>query len=289
MLKWYTFNITHMNDTNTTITTQDYEEQDTLHLKVRRLKTAKYLLSFLLALSGLAILTSQLGPLATSYIKGKIMENNLETIKDPTSASDLNPQDSDLPYYDPGLSYFQNLIQHISPDYVLGETNYPSQTIDNKNVKIDDSYSKNMKLSISKLNIKDVNVTPNVDSFNEKVYDAALKKGLAHFKGTPLPGDGGNSFIYGHSAVESWFSSHPDYAETIFSKLEKVEISDTIKIKKDGKTLIYTVQKKKITEPNDFDVISGMTGKETVTLMTCWPLGIGSQRLIVIAELTDGQ
>jgi sortase A len=115
-----------------------------------------------------------------------------------------------------------------------------------------------------------------------------LKNGAAHFKGTPLPGDGGNSFIYGHSAVDSYFSRHDSDPETIFSRLENIEISDTIIIQKDGKILTYVVQKKKIAEPDDFDVIAGNSRKETVTLMTCWPLGIGSKRLIVIGERIDG-
>jgi LPXTG-site transpeptidase (sortase) family protein len=153
---------------------------------------------------------------------------------------------------------------------------------------VNEDYDSPMTLTIESIGISDINITPNVDSLNEEVYNEALKDGLAHFKGTPLPGDGGNSFVYGHSAVDSFFSNHPDDPETIFSRLEKVEIADTITIKKDGKILTYVVQKKKITEPDNFDVIVGTSRKETVTLMTCWPLGIGSKRLIVIGERTDG-
>jgi sortase A len=155
-------------------------------------------------------------------------------------------------------------------------------------VIVDSSYEKNMTLSISNIGINNVNITPNVDSFNTNVYNSALKNGLAHFKGTPLPGDGGNSFIYGHSAVESFFSRHQDDPETIFSKLENAELSDTIEITKDGFTYRYNVIKQTIIEPDEFDVISGKPGKETVTLMTCWPLGVGSKRLIVIGERIGG-
>lgn len=258
------------------------------HQKQKRIKTAKILLSSFLAITGLFILISQLAPLGLSYLNGKILESKIKQIKNPTSEKELNPQDSDLPYYDPGMSYFQNLVQHISPESVAGASTDPNQTNSNINIVVDKDYQKEMKLSIPDIGISNITVTPNVDSFDENVYDSALKKGLAHFEGTPLPGDGGNSFIYGHSAVDSFFSNHPNDPETIFSKLDQVEIPDTIEIQKDGETFTYTVIRKKITDPEDFDVVNGITNKETVTLMTCWPKGISSKRLIVIAELTDG-
>ncbi|MBN2100931.1 sortase [Candidatus Dojkabacteria bacterium] len=275
-----------VNNHNTTVTDQSLDENEE-YIRMQKARQAKYLVSFLLAITGFIVLGAQLGPLASSYVKGKIIEKGLESIKDPTTESELSPEDADLPYYDPGLSYFQNLVQHISPGYVAGASTDPNHPQPTQNITVDENYSKDMKMSIPSIGISDVTITSNVDSFNESVYNKALKRGLAHFKGTPLPGDGGNSFIYGHSAVESFFSRHPNYEETIFSRLENIEIADTFMIKKDGKTLEYTVQKKKIADPDNFDVISGIEGKQTVTLMTCWPLGIGSQRLIVIGELTN--
>lgn len=272
---------------NTLVTEQEYD-QDNQPDQRQRVKRAKYVLSFLLATCGVVILGSQLGPLAVSYAKGKILEAQLSSIKDPATAQELAQADSDLPYYDPGLSYFQNVIMHISPDYVAGASTGPGGNNSQTRVKIDREYSSTMKLSIPNLEIYDVPITPNVDSFDEDVYDEALNRGLAHFLGTAIPGDGGNSFIYGHSTVDSFFNSNENYAPTIFSKLESAEISDKITIEKDGKILEYAILKKKITNPDDFQVLSGIPGKETVTLMTCWPNGIGSQRLIIIAERTNG-
>ena len=274
---------------NTRISNPSEEEINETFERWKRMRTAKYLISTLLALTGITILASQLGPLGISYIKGRILERQTETIKDPTLAQELTPTDADLPYYDPGVSYFQNLIEHIGGGTVAGASTNSLYTGSGNAATIDKTYNKPISITIESIGIKNINITPNVNSLDEKVYNTALKKGLAHFQGTPLPGDGGNSFIYGHSAVESFFSSHPDYAETIFSRLESIDVADTILIQKDGKILTYIVQKKKIADPDDFDVITGETHKETITLMTCWPLGIGSKRLIVIAERTDGQ
>jgi len=274
---------------NTEIANRDEEDLSESYKNWKRLRAAKYLVSLVLATTGLVILASQLGPLGISYVQGILLDQQAHSIKDPAPAQELHPDSRDLPYYDPGISYFQNLLAHFGDQAVAGASTtgiYPSNI---RSVKIDKEYSSSMKLSIPRINIVSVSITPNVDSLNEKTYNQALKLGLAHFLGTPLPGDGGNSFIYGHSAVESWFSRHPDNPETIFSKLENIEIADTIEIEKDGTILTYAVQKKKITEPDDFDVIAGTFDKETVTLMTCWPLGIGSKRLIVIGERTDGQ
>jgi len=141
-----------------------------------------------------------------------------------------------------------------------------------------------MYLDIESIGIKNIKITPNVDSENEKVYDQYLKTGVAHFKGTPLPGDGGNSFIYGHSAIESFFSNHSNNPETIFSKLDGIDIGQEVTVKKDDKVLEYIVRNKKIVSPDDFSILQPTNNKETITMMTCWPLGIGTKRLIIIAE-----
>ena len=51
-----------------------------------------------------------------------------------------------------------------------------------------------------------------------------------------------------------------------------------------GKELKYIVRNKKIVEASDFSVLQANGDKETITLMTCWPLGVPSKRLIVTAE-----
>lgn len=274
---------------NTVIADPSQEEESEEYRRTRRLRSAKLLISCILAFMGLSLLLSQIGPLALSYVDGMLLEQQINSIKDPTPAQELNPSTADLPYYDPGISYFQNLIEHIGSGSVAGATadgTYPGTAC---TPIIDKSYQSPMTINIPAIGISNIKITPNVDSLNENVYNAALKNGVAHFRGTPLPGSGcGNSFIYGHSAVDSFFSNHPNTPETIFSRLENIEIADTITVKKDGTMLTYVVQKKKLAEPDDFAVITGTENKETVTLMTCWPLGIGSKRLVVIAERTDG-
>jgi len=72
--------------------------------------------------------------------------------------------------------------------------------------------------------------------------------------------------------------------ETIFSRLNNIDIGQDVIVTKDKETYTYVVRNKKIVAPDDFSILRTQNNKETVTLMTCWPLGIGTKRLVVVAE-----
>lgn len=205
-------------------------------------------------------------------------------MKDPLPESYRQYIQDEFAYYDPGKSYFANLSENAEGLDYKGLFTYDPTTKSNKEIKVDKEYNKNMYISISTIGINNIRITPNVESKDEEVYDKFLKYGLAHFKGTPLPGDGGNSFIYGHSAVISFFNGHSNLPETIFTKLEDIDIGDSVNIQREDSTFQYVVRNKKIVDPNDFSILKTQSGKETVTLMTCWPLGVGTKRLVVVAE-----
>ena len=141
-----------------------------------------------------------------------------------------------------------------------------------------------MKITIAKLNIENMPVALNVNSYNEKDYLPILENKLAHFKGSSIPGFSGNSFIYGHSANELYARANPRNPQIVFTFLNKLDIGDEIKIELDGKNYSYKVQKSKIVEPQDISPILTKSEKKTVTLMTCWPPGVGEKRLIIVAD-----
>lgn len=247
-------------------------------------KKVRIVLASVFSVMGLIILVSQLVPLSKSYIDGKWEELKTSLMTSPVPDSYKNYIEDEFAYYDPGMSYFENLATKAGISNLGTAYSYDPVTKEKKEIVIDKEYSKLMHLSVSSVGINSVQVTPNVESHDEEVYNEYLKNGLAHFKGTPLPGDGGNSFIYGHSAIESFFSNHENLAETIFTRLEDIEVGDSVLIEKDDKILKYKVKQKKIVEPDDFSILVNQDERETLTLMTCWPLGIGSKRLIVVAE-----
>ena len=252
---------------------------------VRKIRKMRVLISLSLAVLGLLVVAGQALPLIKSYIDGVIAQKRAEAMAEPVPESYKTYIENEFAFYDPGQSYFSNLSKQFS---ILGvsiaSTNSSTTNPLYSNVKIDQTYNKEMRITIPSVGIQNIKISPNVESDDEKVYNSFLKSGVAHFKGTPLPGDGGNSFIYGHSAVESFFSKHKDYPETIFSRLENIEIGEEVIITRDEETLKYVVRNKKIVPADDFSVLQPKLNKETVTLMTCWPLGIGTKRLIVVAE-----
>ncbi len=263
----------------------DRNEWDTRNQELKEKRIAvvtRIVVSSLLGITGLLLLLSQLFPLAGSFLTGKIYEIKAGILAAPIPDSHKEFIQGELAYYNPGQSYFQNLLQ--STDQVLGTQSFDVSTKELKPIVIDKEYRKDMTLSVVSAGINNIKVSSNIESYDEKVYNLYLKSGLAHFKGTPLPGDGGNSFIYGHSAVPSFFSRNRNLPETIFSKLEDVEIGDEVIVQKDGVDLKYIVRSKKIVEPTDFSILRSQGDKETITMMTCWPLGVPSNRLIVVAE-----
>lgn len=251
---------------------------------ISKVKNTKKNISIVLAMLGVLIVLSQVIPLSRSYIQGEFEMLKVRLMKDPLPKQYKEYIQNEFAYYDPGKSYFENLSNSAEGMQYSGQFTYDPQTKKSKPVVVDKEYSKDMFLSIQEIGIEKVKISSNVESAEEKVYDKYLKSGLAHFKGTPLPGDGGNSFIYGHSAVDTFFSKHSNLAETIFTKLENVEIGNKVYIEKEGQQLEYVVRNKKIVSPEDFSILQTQGDKETVTLMTCWPLGVGTKRLVVVAE-----
>ncbi|MFA5622705.1 MAG: sortase [Candidatus Dojkabacteria bacterium] len=249
--------------------------------KVKRMKKS---IAWILGVIGIVVIISQVFPLTKSYVQGEFQELKQRIMKDPLPESYRQYIADEFAYYDPGKSYFANLSDSAEGLQYQGVFTYDPKTKTSKPIVVNKEYSENMYITIDKIDIKDIRITPNVESSDEKVYDQYLKFGLAHFKGTPLPGDGGNSFIYGHSAVEKFFSRHSNLPETIFTRLEGVDIGDSVSINKGGEELKYIVRNKRIVSPDDFSILKSQSDKETLTMMTCWPLGVGTKRLVVVAE-----
>lgn len=132
-------------------------------------------------------------------------------------------------------------------------------------------------VSIDKLRIIDANVVVGSEDFD---------KNLGHLAGTALPGEVGNMFITGHSALPAFFSNN-NY-KTIFANLPKLDILDEITITVDKKAYIYSVEKSYVVDPDDVSVIDPPDpfGKY-LTLMTCVPPGLNTKRLIVLARLAE--
>jgi sortase A len=136
------------------------------------------------------------------------------------------------------------------------------------------------------LEIPDLKITApivlNVDGNNKESYMKALEGGIAHMKGTALPGNSGNGVIFGHS---SYYEDQPGNYKSIFATLNNLSIGDPITVEKQGGNLNFIVFNKQIVDPDDVNVVNQNYSKKELTLITCWPINTTKQRLIVSAEL----
>ena len=122
------------------------------------------------------------------------------------------------------------------------------------------------RVSIPKIDL-DVIV---VEGTNHK----ALRLGPGHVKGTPVPGEAGNSVI----------SAHRD---TFFRHIYELQDGDEIQVRRDGHTYTFRVTGKKIVMPNDVSVLK-KTSDTRLTLITCYPIyyiGPAPKRLVVFSKL----
>jgi LPXTG-site transpeptidase (sortase) family protein len=108
-----------------------------------------------------------------------------------------------------------------------------------------------------------------------------LKNGVVHYKGTSLPGDGGNAVLVGHSSNYIWVKS--DYSQ-VFTLLNKLVVGDRIEVRRGTISHFYDVVSTKVVSPRNVEILNSVD-KETLTLLTCWPVGTSLNRLVVEAQL----
>ncbi len=130
-------------------------------------------------------------------------------------------------------------------------------------------------LSIPKLNIKEAHVT---------VGGEDLSNSLIQYLPRSLPGEYGNSVIFGHSTLPQLFNVK-DY-KTIFTYLPSLEKGDKIRVKMDGKEYEYEVYDMFVVKPEQVSVLEEQKDASYLTLITCVPPGTYWNRLVVKAKLT---
>lgn len=107
--------------------------------------------------------------------------------------------------------------------------------------------------------------------------DKVLEKGVAHIPNTAFPIGG----IGNHSVL----SAHTGYpTQVFFDNLNELSVGDEIKVSVFDETLTYAVTAKNIVQPDNISLLSVDDEKDLLSLITCYPYGINSHRLIVTAE-----
>lgn len=101
-----------------------------------------------------------------------------------------------------------------------------------------------------------------------------LEQGLGHIRNTSLPIGGKNTHavITGHSGVSN---------QKLFSDINKLRHGDVFYITILHKNLMYRIKKIQKVKPSETDKLRIEPGKDKVTLLTCTPPGINTERLLV--------
>jgi len=130
------------------------------------------------------------------------------------------------------------------------------------------------------------NVLANVDTTNKDEYLPALKKGVAHAKGTYFPGQGKRIFLFSHST-----DSPLNFARynAVFFLLRKLEKGDKVVVFFSDKKYEYQVVDKVVVSSKDTSWLSSETESEELILMTCDPPGTTWNRLLIIAKPLDNE
>ena len=101
-----------------------------------------------------------------------------------------------------------------------------------------------------------------------------LQTAAGHLEGSSLPvgGESTHSVISAHRGLPS---------ATLFTDLDKLEEGDHFLLYILDDVLCYEVDQVSVVEPEDTEDLAVEEGEDLVTLLTCTPYGVNSQRLLV--------
>lgn len=183
---------------------------------------------------------------------------------------------------------FRQILSPLSSGFYNKDINYSVDytqlsnwfEVDNSNASShsEELLSKNKNisylLSIPKLGIKDALV---------EIGSMDLKNSIIHYPQTALPGQLGNTVIFGHSVLPQFFN--PKSYLTIFSTLYKMSVGDKIMIKYDKVDYTYTIDSIYEIKATDFSVLDQRYDGKYLSIVTCSPPGTYLRRLVVRASI----
>ena len=107
--------------------------------------------------------------------------------------------------------------------------------------------------------------------------NSALGSGAGHLEGSSLPigGEGNRPVLCSHRGVPGL---------RLFTDLDQLDIGDMFSVTVLGKTMEYQVCDVSVIEPDDYESLKAHKDEDMVSLLTCPPYGINTQRLVVTGK-----
>jgi len=103
-----------------------------------------------------------------------------------------------------------------------------------------------------------------------------LKKGVGQNIGSANPGQNGNVVL----------SAHNDVYGELFRYLDQLQPGDEVIVYTQQRQYVYVVDRTVFVEPTAVEVMAS-TGNPTVTLISCYPYLVDSERIVVFARLQN--
>lgn len=127
-------------------------------------------------------------------------------------------------------------------------------------------------IEISKINIK----LPIYQGTSEEV----LNRGVGHldYSSLPVGGENTHTILTGHRGLPS---------AKLFTDLDKLSEGDLFYIHSLDKILAYKVDQIKVVLPHETDDLKIVENKDYITLITCTPYGVNTNRLLVRGERVE--
>jgi sortase A len=103
-----------------------------------------------------------------------------------------------------------------------------------------------------------------------------FKKGVGQHIGSANPGEPGNLVL----------SAHNDIFGELFRYLDRLRPGHPIKVSTSGREFTYIVTGIRVVQPTEVSVLEP-TEKPTITLISCYPYLVDTQRIVVFGELKE--
>lgn len=103
-----------------------------------------------------------------------------------------------------------------------------------------------------------------------------LKKGVGQHIGSANPGEPGNLVL----------SAHNDIFGELFRHLDRLRPGHPIKVSTSGREFTYIITGIRVVQPTEVSVLEP-TEKPTITLISCYPYLVDTQRIVVFGELIE--
>jgi LPXTG-site transpeptidase (sortase) family protein len=179
-----------------------------------------------------------------------------------------------------GLATFVILFFLFQPQLLLSQLHYftKPQTVATPATQAVAEVPPSPTISIPKISVNAPVVYATANDENDILTD--LESGVVHYAGTALPGQPGNSVIFGHSSNNWW---DPGNYKFVFVLLDKLVPGDTFTVNYNSHQYLYQVTSSTVVDPTDVAVLD-QTSTPEMTLITCSPPGTSWKRLVVVAK-----